>query len=384
MIDKAESVRILHMNRSDDQLAVATPEPVRQNSDSHVGTTGFPINQEGIVCRKLRARDIRHLVSNCRLVHIDQPDSLIERSGPLGVALRGLRPFGRLNPITNLAFAAGGDRFLAFAQFRQHNPDRRWTLSGVGLANGLFAPEHVVQELLEFSTMRAGRRGVKRLFARVQSDSPIRAALDQVGFEPYMREDLYLLERASMLAPVEGAMREQDISDTWAIHQLYHASVPKQVQAAEAWTSHQWELDKPKPKRPWWRSFVLEVDHQIVAYARVRTGARAAVIEIMYLPDYRHELDGFCGGVVEQATRGGGANRVFVPVRAHQSELMTVLERMGFGSVREQDLLIKYTAAKVIAKASEAVILAPAEARERVPKRVPTFLSRRFREKHSA
>jgi hypothetical protein len=383
MIDKAESVRIVYGNQSDDHSTVVTPESARRDGGLNSVTPGFASGQEGIVCRKLRARDVRHLVSNCRLVHVDQPDSLIERSGLLGFALQGLRPFGRLNPITNLAFA-DGERFLAFSQFRQHNTDRRWTLSGIGLANGLFAPERVVQDLLEFSAKRAGNKGVKRLFARVPSDSPIRSALDHVGFEAYMREDLYLLERITTLAPVESKVREQEQSDTWAVHQLYHASVPKHVQSAEAWTSHQWDVGREKPKKNSWRSFVLDADHQIAAYARVRTGAKVAVIDIMYLPDYRDDLEGFCGGVIDQAIRSGGANRVFVTVRAHQSELMTILDRIGFRSVRRQDLLIKYTAAKVTAKAADAVVLAPVEARERVPKRVPTFLSRRFREKHSA
>ena len=103
----------------------------------------------------------------------------------------------------------------------------------------------------------------------------------------------------------------------------------------------------------------------------------------MYLPDQRNDLEGFCGGVLDQAIRAGGASRVFVPVREHQSELMTILERIGFSSVRSQDLLIKYTAAKVTAVSKEAVILAPVDVRERVPKRVPTFLSSRVREKIS-
>jgi hypothetical protein len=382
MINTADPVRTLYVNRADDQSSVATGDAAFQTSDNSRRITGHGPGDDGIVCRKLGARDLRHLVSNYRLVHVDQPDSLIERTGPLGIAVRGLRPFARLNPITNLAFTAN-DRFLAFSQFRQFGPDRRWVLSGVGLANGLFAPERVVQDLLEFSVMRAGRKGVKRLFARVQSESPIREALDQVGFEAYMREDLFVLDGAPALALVDGSTREQEQGDTWAIHQLYHAAVPKQVQSAEAWTSHQWDVTSPKRKNNWWRSFVLEADHQIIAYARVCTGANAAAIEFMYLPDQRNDLEGFCGGVLDQAIRAGGASRVFVPVRAHQSELMTILERIGFSSVRGQDLLIKYTAAKVTAVANETVILAPVDVRERVPKRVPTFLSPRVREKIS-
>ena len=37
-------------------------------------------------------------------------------------------------------------------------------------------------------------------------------------------------------------MREQESSDTWAIHQLYNASVPRDVLYAEALTSHAWDI----------------------------------------------------------------------------------------------------------------------------------------------
>jgi hypothetical protein len=57
---------------------------------------------------------------------------------------------------------------------------------------------------------------------------------------------------------------------------------------------------------------------------------------------------------------------------------------MGFARVGQQDLLVKYTAAKVTAKASETIILSPADVRERVPKRVPTFMHRRPKGESSA
>jgi hypothetical protein len=128
----------------------------------------------------------------------------------------------------------------------------------------------------------------------------------------------------------------------------------------------------------------LEDGHQIGAYARVRAGAKAASIEIMYLPDYRHALESFCSAVVYRAVRDAGATRVFIPVRAYQMELMSALDRMGFVRVGQQDVLVKYTTAKVVAKPSETVILAPADVRERVPERVPTFLNRRPGEEPSA
>jgi hypothetical protein len=199
-----------------------------------------------------------------------------------------------------------------------------------------------------------------------------------------MTEEIFAIDSSPTMPQEQVTMRDQEQTDTWAVHQLYHAAVPSQVQFAEAWTSHQWEVDKPKHQRQWWRSFVLEDGRQIVAYAMVRVGARVASIELMYLPDCRRQLGSFCRGVVNAAMAQGGANRVFISARAYQAELMSLLEDAGFTSVRRQDLLIKYTTAKVVAKPAENIILAPSDVRERAPKRVPTFLNRRPRQKVSA
>jgi hypothetical protein len=382
MIEQPAQVRVPHLNRSGDRRPVASDHAAPRNEfDGSHDMAGLA--PEGVICRRLRARDLRHLVSNNRLVHVEQPDSLIDRSGPLGVAVHGLRPFSRMRPITNLAFTPS-DRFLAFAQFRQSSPDRRWTLTGIGLANGLYAPEEVVEELLGFSVVRAGHRGVKRLFARVSADCPVREAFDRVGFERYMAEELFVLDGAPAATRECGQMREQEPTDTWAVHQLYHAAVPREVQFAEAWTSHQWDLPGSKRMKSRRRSFVLEDGHQIGAYARVRTGSRAASLEVMYLPDYRHALESFCSAVMYRTMRDAGATRIFIPARAYQMELMSALDRLGFVRVGQQDLLVKYTTAKVVAKPGETVVLAPADVRERIPERVPTFLNRRSGKESSA
>src|SRR4029079_13726989 len=121
------------------------------------------------------------------------------------------------------------------------------------------------------------------------------------GFESYMAEDIFALDGPLDISPDCDQMREQEPGDTWAVHQLYHAAVPKEVQCAEAWTSHQWDTAGRKHTSASGRSYVLEDGHQIAAYARVRTGAKAAAIEVMYQPEYRHALAAFCGSVVSRA-----------------------------------------------------------------------------------
>jgi hypothetical protein len=70
---------------------------------------------------------------------------------------------------------------------------------------------------------------------------------------------------------------------------------------------------------------------------------------------------------------GPPAKRVFCAVRGYQAELATALETRGFAPILEQDLLLKYTTANVRLPAFE-VVPFYVDVRERLPKRVPSFL----------
>jgi hypothetical protein len=77
-------------------------------------------------------------------------------------------------------------------------------------------------------------------------------------------------------------------------------------------------------------------------------------------------------------------SRIYATARGYQEELRTALSDEGFQLLADQQLMIKYTAAKVSARATPATIALPVEVRERVPKQVPTYLNRPVREETPA
>ncbi len=366
------------LNRSDAHSSVVSDSRARhfssnENTDPRQPTAAF-------VCRKVKPTDVRFLARNLDVSHFDQPDSFASRNGVLSQAFGSMRPFIRNRPITNIALTPEGS-FQGFIQFKQLPPDRRWILTAMGVCGDCEFPTRMSTDLLEFSIKRAGSRGVKRLFARVSPQSADREALAAVGFEPYMSESLLRLGHLDA-HPGSGkcVVREQEPADTWAVHQLYHGSVPRHVQFAEAWTSQQWDLNESDRFDPHWRAFVLEDGFQINAWARVRRAGKVASVEFMYLPDRVEMLQPFVYEVLTRIKRESGVGQVFATARAYQAELQSILMQVGFIEIGAQDLMIKYTTAKVMVKSTEFQPAPASDVLERVPKRVPTYLNGSARE----
>jgi len=325
--------------------------------------------------RRMRIVDLRLLASRIDVTYLDYPFIQTDRSGVFAIGLRTLRPFNRLAPVTNLAFV-GDDDFAGVIQFRQTAPDRRWTALAVGLTDNAGDGETVTEQLLEYSIRRAGRAGVKRLFARIPLDCEYANAFGRAGFEPYMSESILQIPELQRLSIVSGRVREQEAADTWAVHQLYHASAPKQVQYAEAWTSHRWDPVNTSGSKPAVRFWVIDEGHQIAAHARVVHGNHRAIIETMYLPDRAD-----CGiELVRDIARRIGAEssrcQISVVARGHQAELIGALHDLGVVLAGEQHLAVRYTAVKVSGKTVDVLAPSPLDVRERVPKRVPSFMDR--------
>lgn len=333
-------------------------------------------------CRRLRVRDIRFLVASARQVHLDQPDSLLSSGGPLSTGLRSLGPLRRNKPATSLAFL--GDRFAGYVQFDERGPDRHWIATSVGLTGGPLDDRLVLDRLLEYSVVRAGMRSVKRLFARVPRSSTVYDAFLACGFEPYMDESIHLLDRIANRESVGVGIRDQEPADTWAVHKLYHAALPTHMQYAEAWTSHRWDMAAAKGARKIWRAYVMEDGYQVVAYAGVRCSGSSAVIESMYLTDRTQCVRPFVCGVLARIAEDGGPTRVYATAGGYQQELRTVLDDQGFQNIGTQELMIKYTTAKVVARSINASAGLPSDVLERVPKQVPTYLNRPVREETPA
>jgi hypothetical protein len=129
---------------------------------------------------------------------------------------------------------------------------------------------------------------------------------------------------------------------------------------------------------------VVEEGYQMVGYAGVRCSGSTAVLEAMYLPDRSVCVADFLRSVLGKVAETLAPSRIYATARGYQEELRTALADEGFQLLGEQQLMIKYTTAKVSARAATATIGLPAEVRERVPKQVPTYLNRPVREETPA
>jgi hypothetical protein len=307
------------------------------------------------------------------VLQLNQPEASLAAFRPLATGFASLLP-GKERP--RVIVAQGDDRLLAFAHFVPEPPDHRWQLVTLGASTGVYNAAPLWQQLLERSVVAAGLRGVKRLYARPPVDSEADLALTQVGFQPYATESIFTAKTPVVRAP-KLALRAQASSDTWAIHQLFNAVVPRQVQYAEAFTSHRWEIGafRAAPAGVATTGWLLEEAYQVVAYARIMSFGAAHVLELIVHPDW----DGSTGDVIDSALALAGTKRrvqyVSCAVRGYQQEVASALIARGFVPSLDVNLTVKYTAARVIAPAFE-IAGQPDAVLERLPKpkRAPSYL----------
>jgi hypothetical protein len=265
---------------------------------------------------------------------------------------------------------------VGFVRFSPRRPDGRWVIWAIGASTGVYAPEPVWEALLAHGVRAAGLRGVRRLFARVPADHPLVGAMRQSGWVPYARETVF---RAERLVPVVRSTRDlrlQEPADTWAIHQLYATSAPRQVQEIEALTSHFWHMDPTRRASRGMRQtgWLLEEIGGLAAYARYTRGTRAGTIDAVVAPGRGAQLGALMDGVIAEP-RLGRPRPVYCTLREYLLDLSDELTQRGFTEIGEQVLLIRYTTATARTAAVEPVHF-PVELRQALPRRVPTFLER--------
>ncbi|HEV2067338.1 MAG TPA: hypothetical protein VGR08_10935 [Thermomicrobiales bacterium] len=319
--------------------------------------------------RKVRWTDAFAISSIRQRYLLNQPNTHWRGSAPTQLSLRRLLPF----PSSSArCFVACADRRLVgYAIFDVIGADQRWVLEGIGANLGIYEAEPVLDELLRVAVISAGLEGTKRLYARVPDGSGILSAVRRSGFTPYAAESIL----GSTLVPIAHArpgIRRQSPSDLWSIHQLYMATVPKQVQYAEALTSHHWDLRARSSGAGRSSGWLVEDGYQAVAYMRAESSPEGHVLECLVHPDHRDVF----GDLLATTCADLGvtaARRILVVVRGYQRELLPYLTSMGFVLRLEQDVHVKYTTAPARISVSSALSVG-VEVKEPAGKRVPTFL----------
>jgi hypothetical protein len=323
--------------------------------------------------RPVRLRDIPGLPGVSSVLALTHPEASLTPFRPVSFAMSSILP-GRNRPRMFVAQADEGT--LAFASFVPELPDQRWQMVALGAQTGVYDVTPLWEELIERSIVAAGLKGVKRLYARPPSGSPAEAALTAAGFQPYATETLFVCESPEV-PTARILLREQGQTDTWAIHQLYNAVVPRQVQYAEAFTSHRWDAGghRAVPSSVITAGWLVEEAFQVVAYARMMSFGGSHVLELIIHPDWTASAGDVVDAVFARVASGRSLHRVWCGVRGYQQELIPALEARGFRESGELTLTVKYTAVRAVAPVVEHAAQ-PEGVLERLPKpkRAPSYL----------
>lgn len=340
--------------------------------------------QKGVAARYGDGSGLRVVVRDARLwdsvalsrfrpgYELDHPGSSRAESDPVRGVIRRWLPFARGHQPVFVAVSESSNRILGYAQSRVVGPDQRWLLQSIGANTGVYDPEPVVTELVRHVVRSAGLDGVKRIYARVEPDSPLKPSLRESGFSPYSRERIMVAHDVPGMAAAPG-VRNQEQADVWSIHQLYIQTTPREVQYAEALTSHSWEVDAIRRSSGHGCCGWLVTDGYLATgYIRAISRRDAHIVDFMISPEHRDLFP----HLIATAFRHLGtmsSRQIWVVVRDYQSEFIPFLYELGFGIDRAQEAHVRYTTAPVRSPVVQGVQSVVNPAKEPAARRVPTF-----------
>jgi hypothetical protein len=320
--------------------------------------------------RRARPYDLPGLLRVQQQFPLNLPYTHPERARPVRAAIGGILSLSRAR--RRVFVARNEHRLVGYALVREGSLDQRWELESIGSQTGIFDPDPVWEELLRFGIVAAGLQGVRRLYARVPTGSPVLGAMRRIGFFPYASEQIYASPNLQP-QPMAPSVRPQVPADLWGIHQLYTAVVPKQVQYAEALSSECWSVGSSRqPAGIRRRGWVLETSEGIVAYGRVVSTTDAHVVRLIVDPAHREVARDVMTTIMASLANRAGLN-VFCELHGYESELGDMLRQLGFEAYLEQDLHVKYTVVPSRVAAIQQAAFADLSS-EPVASRVPTFL----------
>lgn len=320
--------------------------------------------------RPLSIRDITSL-RNLHQIHVPLG---YEQSfaGHMSTDVMAALPVGRRR---QRAFVATlDDQVCALAELHPEPRDFRWLVTNLAANSEVVgeSPDVCVDlwsELLVAGVRLAAVSGAKRLHASPPIDGPAIEALRRASFMVYANQSALLAHGLRRGSSSGVALREQDPSDAWSVHQLYHAATPHPIQHAEAYTTNHWDTGR----RGGWRirGFLVDQGTEIAAYCRVASRAHRHVLELLTLPGEADLLTDLVPAVLE---RIGVSEReaVWVGVADYHSDYIRPLEDLGFEIAGRHAQMVRYTAVAVKARLWRSLRLVP-EVSERLSARLPLY-----------
>jgi len=127
----------------------------------------------------------------------------------------------------------------------------------------------------------------------------------------------------------------------WAIHKLYGAVTPRQVQLFEARDARSWMLPLDRVwRRPYRNAWVLGAGDRMVAYLHRTTGPVGHVFSLLIRPEAREQMTDVLRFGLAQIH---DALPVYLVLRDYQQELFLPAGDLGFHPVADYTLLCKQT-----------------------------------------
>lgn len=200
------------------------------------------------------------------------------------------------------------------------------------------------QKLLEYLVMDAGEKGVMRVYAKLNTESPELSMFNQTGFHSYTHESLFTLNyQTAMERPATLKIRPQRGRDAWFINELYRAITPSFVQNTEQNLAKDWEIHKgyfPRPVKE--QGWVVEEGEKVIAYIRMTGNRHKHMLRIMNLDTQRELLPDLVRFALSNLKAGTNCY-IYCTVREYQAEQEAVLEDAGFSYVGKQAVMVKHT-----------------------------------------
>ena len=304
---------------------------------------------------------------------LDHPESDNNRPGTMRLASRRLFAGENSSSPLFVAIHSESKTRVGALQCQQGESDERWTLQYLASSEAANQENPVPIVMLEYAIGEAGACGARRIMARSEVDSAMTGSLRAAGFSAFAHEYVYALPVVPA-GEASRSVRTQEKSDVWGIHQLYLQTTPRDVQNAEALTSHEWDLDLEGRSR---RGWLMSSGNGPNAYVRVRTTRKYHRLDVMFEPEAQNDLSTLLSAVFA-ALRHESARPTYVSVRGYQQELASALCSAGFELETEQLMMVRYTTAPAPARTAEGFELLRAV--ESDPRRVPSFYVRDLHE----
>lgn len=203
--------------------------------------------------------------------------------------------------------------------------------------------------LLNKASAFGAEQGVKKVFLRLHSGSPLIDGARRSGFSCYTKECLYRYDGEGKQMTVEMLepylLRPRSSGDEYRLFELYSAAVPAPVRTVEGTTLEEWR--ESRDRGSWLgrrREFVLQKQGSVVGWLQISAVRGMGYFEVIFHPAEQEGL--------ERLVNWGlmcldGKSPLFCIVSAFQGQLRRLLERLGFQEVAEYCTLVKEIALKV-------------------------------------